>query len=516
MTEVQKICLARLTVPYAISTTRTARSARSARSAAALAFLVTLGVADAALAREATGSCAAVTDPNNAPSTDPRIEHIFVAGTHVNVLLPPHYHRDHGKRYPVLYLFHGAFGDEDTFSTQTNLLAFTASQPEHLQVIVVMPDGSRLPAGRDWVDGAHPQETFVIQTLLPYIDGHYRTLDDGGHRAGAGYSAGGMNAAVYAARHPELFAAVGAFSGFLDPFDPSGIDVVNDFVGLEDELCGGTVAPNDIWGDPVAHPMGWTGHDPVYLVRGLRDISVYISSANGVPCDDQVGTDPFRAFAESVVDLMTHSFDQALTDAGVTHTTKFRSCGIHLASNSNQSLAEFWPQMFEAFGRTRPHRFDYRTGDVHASAWNWSFDVLGGRAPEFLDITGASAHGLSLTGSGTVRVTTAPLFGKHERVVVTGLADRPTTLHADDAGRIAFDVRLAAPHVLEQYTAAERAAEAADPRYFATRNVVFSRSLRCDGDSDLPELHWTSGLRDREREVTRDVYDGSLGVTPRE
>jgi hypothetical protein len=143
--------------------------------------------------------------------------------------------------------------------------------------------------------------------------------------------------------------------------------------------------------------------------------------------------------------------------------------------------------MFEAFGRPRPHQFDYRTGDASASAWGWSFDVLGRRAPEFLDITGASDHGLSLTGSGTVRVTTAPLFGRHERVVVTGLGASPVTLHADGAGRISFDVRLEAPHALEQYTAAEQAAAAAAPRYFATRKIAFSRSLRCEGDSDIPD-----------------------------
>jgi hypothetical protein len=198
-----------------------------------------------------------------------------------------------------------------------------------------------------------------------------------------------------------------------------------------------------------------------------------------------------------VVYLMTRSFDQALTEAGVAHTTKFESCGIHLFSNSNQALAEFWPQMFEAFGSKPPDQFDYRTGDVHASAWDWSFDVLGARAPEFLDITGASAHGLSLTGSGTVRVTTAPLFDIHERVVVSGLGAVPTTLHADDAGRISFDVMLEAPHVLEQYTAAEQAAAAAEPGYFATRNIAFSRSRRCDGDSDICELRPPSGLRDR-------------------
>jgi S-formylglutathione hydrolase FrmB len=458
-------------------------TSRFSRSAAALVFLVVLGVPSAALAHEATGTCAEVMDPHNAPSTDPRIEHISVAGTHVNVLLPPHYHQDHSRRYPVLYLFHGAFSDEDSFSTQTNVLAFTASQPEHLQAIVVMPDGGRLPAGRDWVDGAHPQETYVIKTLVPYIDTHYRTLGDGAHRAGAGFSGGALDAAVYAARHPGLFAAVGSFSGFLDPFDSAGIDIVHQFVEFDDDLCGGTVGPNDIWGDPDMHPMGWTGHDPVYLARNLHGVSVYISSANGIPCGDQFDSDPFLSDAENAVYAMSLSFDQALTDAGVAHTTKFRSCGIHQFSNSNQSLAEFWPQMFQAFGRTSPHEFNYRTSDVSASVRDWSFDVSGGRAPEFLDITGASDHGLSLTGSGMVHVTTASLFGKHELVVVSGLGGQPRTLRADSAGRISFDVTLKAPHLFEQFTAPELAAEAADPHYFATRNVVFSRPFRGDGGS---------------------------------
>src|SRR4051812_33024247 len=273
MANVPKSCAARPTNRSAPATS----TSRSSRSAVALAFLIALAAPATAHARVATGVCALVMDPNNEPSTDPRIEHISVAGTHVNVLLPPRYRQDHGRRYPVLYLFHGAFSDEDSFSTQTNVISFTASLPDNRQAIIVMPDGGRLPAGRDWVDGAHPQETYIIQTLLPYIDAHYRTLDDGGHRASAGFSGGGLNAVVYAARHPELFAAVGSFSGFLDPFDATGIGIVQSFVGFECELCGGTVGQNDIWGDPDAHPMGWTGHDPVYLARSLHDVSVYIS-----------------------------------------------------------------------------------------------------------------------------------------------------------------------------------------------------------------------------------------------
>ena len=147
----------------------------------------------------------------------------------------------HGRhrRYPVLFLFHGALSDEDSWSTQTDVLAFTAGLDDDDQVIAVMPDGEHLPVGRDWVDGSHPEETFFLDSLLPYIDANYRTIPDGSHRAAAGFSSGGLEAMVYAARHPDLLVAAASFSGFLDPY--AGFQsIVPLFVGLDDELCGGT------------------------------------------------------------------------------------------------------------------------------------------------------------------------------------------------------------------------------------------------------------------------------------
>src|SRR4029079_19232111 len=102
MTNVENCGRAHLTDPCVHTTS----ISRCSRSAAALAFFVALAVPDAALAHDVTGACALVMDPNNAPSTDPRIEHISVAGTNVNVLLPPGYRQDQGRRYPVLYLLH--------------------------------------------------------------------------------------------------------------------------------------------------------------------------------------------------------------------------------------------------------------------------------------------------------------------------------------------------------------------------------------------------------------------------
>jgi S-formylglutathione hydrolase FrmB len=423
-----------------------------------------------ARAEVVTGPCAAVTDPNNAPSTDPRVEHLVVAGVHVNVVVPPRYHQN-GRRYPVVYLFHGAFSDEDSWTTQTDVLTFTAQLDEDDQAILVTPDGGYLPAGRDWVDGTHPQETFVIGTLLPYIDTAYRTHGDRAHRAAAGFSAGGMNAMVFAARHPDLFVAAGSFSGFVDPYAPSGQQVVQLFASYDDQLCGANVDWLSLWGDPVAHPMGWLAHDPASLAPSLEDTSLYVASANGVACPGPP-PDPFLQYAESVVYGMSQTFDQALTAAGVAHVTDFAACGVHLFSNSNQDLRRFWPRMVHALGRRPPSEFDYRTGDAAASVWGWSFAADPARAPEFLDVRRASERGVALTGSGTTSVVTAPLFRPREQVAVDGAASCSQVVRADDAGRLAFVVDLGPAHTLEQGTAAQIAA-AADPHYLVTRAVEF-------------------------------------------
>ncbi len=306
--------------------------ARVTAGSLALAFVFSTALR----AEDVAPPCSFIMDPGNTPIVDPRLDHLIVDGVHVNVLLPPGYGRGE-RRYPVLYLFHGAFSDEDSFTTQTDLMAFTAQLDPHQQVIAVMPDGGHLPAGRDWVDGTHPQESFVIGTLIPWIDSHYRSFGDRSHRAAAGFSAGGMNALVFAARHPDLFGAAGSFSGFVNPIDPVGIAVVQQFAGLDNELCGASYDWLALWGDPVLHPMGWEGHDPAFLAKGLEDVSVYVASGNGVPCPENPDPDPFLIFAESVVFQMSLELDQALTDARVRHVTDFQSCGVHLFSNARAS-----------------------------------------------------------------------------------------------------------------------------------------------------------------------------------
>jgi enterochelin esterase-like enzyme len=133
------------------------------------------------------------------------------------VYTPPGYDKDPSRRYPVLYLQHGAGEDERGWTTQgranfilDNLLAAKKAKP----MIVVMDNGyadrAGQPAGRPF--DFRGFEEVLMNDLIPQIDATYRTRADREHRALAGLSMGGMQALQIGLAHVDLFAAIGAFS----------------------------------------------------------------------------------------------------------------------------------------------------------------------------------------------------------------------------------------------------------------------------------------------------------------
>ena len=127
------------------------------------------------------------------------------------VYLPDGYERG-DLRYPVLYLLHGAGGDESSWAkdgaiqaTADRLMASGAIPP----AIIVMP-GCRTCW---WVDGAVDKaETAFWTELVPTIAQRYRTIEGRKGRVVAGLSAGGYGAVRFAMRYPERIAAVAALS----------------------------------------------------------------------------------------------------------------------------------------------------------------------------------------------------------------------------------------------------------------------------------------------------------------
>lgn len=142
------------------------------------------------------------------------------------VYTPPGYDIDPEKRYPALYLQHGAGENEAGWMhvgkmnfIMDNLLAEGKCQP----MIVVCNCG--------FIYGSEDNVTRTFQTNLgpllrndciPFIESHYRVLPGKENRALAGLSMGAFEAAIAVNDDPDLVDYIGLFSGLsLKKLDPS-------------------------------------------------------------------------------------------------------------------------------------------------------------------------------------------------------------------------------------------------------------------------------------------------------
>lgn len=131
------------------------------------------------------------------------------------IYLPPQYRE--GGEYPVLYLQHGFTENENEWVNMgkapyilDNLIADGKCMP----FIVVMSDGmERLPGEGYWDFGSF--ERMLLGDCIPFVERNYRVKHGKKNRALAGLSMGSEQASVIGLRHPELFGALGLFSGFV-------------------------------------------------------------------------------------------------------------------------------------------------------------------------------------------------------------------------------------------------------------------------------------------------------------
>jgi enterochelin esterase-like enzyme len=137
------------------------------------------------------------------------------------IYLPPSYGVDAQRRYPVLYLLHGAPGAyRDWFIAGHAATAEDALLAAHLihETILVAPDGNglvhKVSAWANSFDGRQRMEDAIATDLVRYVDMHYRTLADAGDRFIGGLSEGGYGAANIALHHPDVFGAAVCLSGF--------------------------------------------------------------------------------------------------------------------------------------------------------------------------------------------------------------------------------------------------------------------------------------------------------------
>jgi len=126
------------------------------------------------------------------------------------VYLPPDYETSE-RYYPVLYLLHGAGGDQAEWIQRGEVARITDNAINNglaSSMIIVMPDASGENRGyANDPEGKWRYEDFFFQEFMPYIEKTYRIRPGKRHRAIAGLSMGGNGTFIYALHHPELFYA---------------------------------------------------------------------------------------------------------------------------------------------------------------------------------------------------------------------------------------------------------------------------------------------------------------------
>ena len=126
------------------------------------------------------------------------------------LLLPKDYDAHPTRRYPVLFLLHGAFGANSDWNKNSGIAAYAATLP----LIIVMPDA----AGDSWYQdssGFGKWKTYFETELLPGVDKAYRTLGTRDGRAICGLSMGGYGAWWLGLSYPDKFCAAASLSGAL-------------------------------------------------------------------------------------------------------------------------------------------------------------------------------------------------------------------------------------------------------------------------------------------------------------
>lgn len=137
------------------------------------------------------------------------------------VYLPDGY-KDSAGPYPVVYLLHGAGGDENEWRTKggaVETLDGLIKRGLMRPVVAVMPTAG--PASW-WANGAAEKaETAIIDELLPYVESRYKVSKERKDRMIGGLSMGGYGALNLSLRHPAKFCAAAVISpAIYDPLPP--------------------------------------------------------------------------------------------------------------------------------------------------------------------------------------------------------------------------------------------------------------------------------------------------------
>lgn len=261
----------------------------------------------------------------------------------VSIYLPPSYHREPSRRYPVVYLLHGYTNSDLGYfgptGRQLHLIAervFEAGRAR--EMILVMPNCLNAYGGCMYSNSVTSGnwEGYIADDLVGYIDSHYRTIAAREGRGIGGHSMGGYGAIRIAMKRPDVFSALYALSscclneGHVQP-GRGGVSAAAEAVRTPEEArdnrgVQGTLARAAAWSPNPLNP-------PLYLDLPTRDgqvrpeVAVRWAANSPLAMLDQY-VPALRRYSAIALDIGTADgliasnrlFVEALARVGVPHT----------------------------------------------------------------------------------------------------------------------------------------------------------------------------------------------------
>jgi S-formylglutathione hydrolase FrmB len=251
-----------------------------------------------------------------------------------SVFLPPSFHKDASRTYPVIYFLHGLNNDETSWTVERyghiqNTLEQMITSGKLPEFIMVHPRGDN-SFYCNYIDGSKRYEDLISQELIAYMEANYRARKGRENRSIAGTSMGGYGALKIAMKYLDRYAAVVGQSPILFP----GTNPMN----LPEEAKSSRFYSyfvemlKPIFGDPVRQDL-WDANNPLSLAksRKLDGLKIYFD----------YGTDD-RYITMIHLDEGSKALDHILSEAGVPHTFKIHPGEPHgwalIASHISETL----------------------------------------------------------------------------------------------------------------------------------------------------------------------------------
>ena len=147
-----------------------------------------------------------------------------LGGVNNAVVYTPYGYETSNKSYPVFYVISGTTDTEDVFfkvGRVNFILDNLIAKGKAKEMIIVMPYGNpgklreqRQKDIKSVTDGFDIFGNDFNNDLMPYIEKHYRTINDADHRAIAGFSRGGNQALMNGLLHLDKFSYLCSYSSF--------------------------------------------------------------------------------------------------------------------------------------------------------------------------------------------------------------------------------------------------------------------------------------------------------------